>query len=329
MVALAVLASCSNAGDDATTIAPSTANPTDAPTTQPPTTAGTQTRVGDHDAVLIPLNAPDWLVVDESHIYVKLDSGFVEQLDPTGAVVGSAEISGVGGMSGTGCPGIGVGFDSVWTCNGADVMRFSLDSFAEVSAIAAQKTASQGHLAVGFGKVWVLQRDGSALAGIDPETEAVGESISLPVRGSDLAVGDDGVWIVSALDNAVIVIDPTNGTVLHRFDDVQSPSSLSILGADVWIGGSSAVHRIDQATAAIVSTFEGGIGRTGVVAADETGVWVRREAEVTHLDGATGAITDSFTLDLGGSSPGDMVVAFGSLWISASNDRTLFRIALD
>ena len=37
----------------------------------------------------------------------------------------------------------------------------------------------------------------------------------------------------------------------------------------------------------------------------------------------------AFTLDLAGPSPGDMVVAFGALWTTASEDAALFRIALE
>jgi DNA-binding beta-propeller fold protein YncE len=198
-----------------------------------------------------------------------------------------------------------------------------------VSRIAAGKTAGQGHVATGFGRVWVLQGDGSTLAGIDSDTEAVGDPVDLPVRGTDLAVGEDAIWIVSALDDAVLVIDPDDGTLRHRIDGIDAPLALSIVGDAVWVGGSVAVHLIDSATGAIVSTIEGGVGGSGAVAGDDSGVWVRRDAEVRHIDADSGSETETFALDLAGSSPGDMLVAFGALWTTASEDAALFRIALE
>jgi len=217
----------------------------------------------------------------------------------------------------------------VWSCHGTDVVRLGLDPFEEVSRIDAGKAASQGHLATGFERVWVLQGDGSTLAGIDPETEVVGEPVVLPVRGTDLAVGGSAIWIVSALDDAVVVIDPADGTLLHRLDGFDEPVVLSIVDDVVWVGDAVAVHRIDQATATVVSTVEGGVGRSGAISADDTGVWVRRAADVRHVDAASGSDTDAFALDLAGPSPGDMLVAFGALWTTASEDAALFRIALD
>jgi hypothetical protein len=319
---VSLLVSCSSDDPEAATPASSTTTPVDV--------AGEQLRLGEHDAARIEMPFPDWLAADESFLYVKLDSGAVNRVDPvTGAVVDTAEIAGEGGLSGSGCQGIGIGFDSIWTCHSSDVVRMGLNPFTEVSRIAAGKTASQGHLATGFDRVWVLQGDGSALAGVDPETEVVGEPFPLPVRGTDLAVGDDGIWIVSALDDAVLLVDPTDGTVRHRLDGLNGPAALSVVDEDVWVGDASAVHRIDPATGLVTTTIEGGPGRSGAVAADESGVWIRHGADVRHVDANSGANTSSFTLDLAGPSPGDMLVAFGSVWTSASEDNALFRVILD
>lgn len=317
VVALALLVACSGDDDDA-------AAPTSTTTTAP-AAAGEELRLGEHDAVRVEvLGDPDWLAANDSFLYVKLAIG-VARIDPTtGAVMEAVEIS-----EGHACQGIGVGFDSVWSCQGTDVVRLDPDTLEVVSRIPAGKAASQGHLATGFDRVWVLQGDGSTVAGIDPETEVVGEPIVLPVRGTDLAAGVDGIWIISALDDAAVVIDPSDGTVLHRIDGFDEPVALSIVGDAIWVGDGVAVHRIDPATAEIVSTFEGGVGRSGAVAADDTGVWIRRAAEVSHIDAESGSVTDAFTLDLEGPSPGDLLVAFGVLWTAASEDAALFRITLE
>lgn len=320
LVALALLVACS--GDDDAgppEEAPTSATPSSSTSAAP---AGEPVRLGGFDATRIELlGGPDWLAADGSFLYVKLDGGRVDRVDPaTGAVVASAEIAGAGGP----CQGIGVGFDSVWSCDGTDVVRLALEPFEQVATIDAGKAASQGHLATGFDRVWVLQGDGSTLAGIDPEAGVVGDPIPLPVRGHDLAVGVTGIWIVSALDDAVVVIDPSSGAVLHRIDGVAGPTALGITDDAVWVGASDAVHRIDEATAMIEETVEGGIGRDGAVAPDTVGTWVRRGSDVQRI----GFEPLSFSLGLDGPSPGDMLVAFGALWTTASEDATLFRIEL-
>lgn len=319
---VALLTGCSSADQDDAAQRTTTSNTTT-------TVAGEALRFGDHDGVRLEIPSPDWLVADESFLYVKLDGGSVERIDPaTGAVVDSAEITGERGVSGSGCQGIGLGFDSVWTCYGSDVVRIDLDAFTEVARIPAGKTATQGHLATGFDRVWVLQGDGSALVSIDPDTGAVGPPLALPVRGTDLAVGDDGIWIVSALDDAVLLVNPEGTVVRHRIDGLNGPAVLSVVGGIVWVGDTSAVYRIDPTTGSITSTIDGGTGRSGALAAYDNGVWVRDGAEVRHVD-LSGSETSNFTLDLAGPSPGDMLVAFGMLWTSASEDAALFRISLE
>jgi len=317
---LALVGGCADDDDDEAATTTETTSPSSTTAS-----AGEELRLDEHDALAIELlGGPDWLAADDSFLYAKLDAGRIDRVDPTGVVVGSVE-TGENEL----CQGIGLGFDSVWTCFGPQVVRIGLEPFEEVARIDAEKASIQGHLATGFDRVWVLQRDGSTLVGVDPATNTIGDPIALPARGTDVAVGSDAVWVISYLDNAVLVIDPAGGAVLHRIDGLDEPASISILDGTVWVGDNNAVHRIDEATASIVSSVEGGPGRNGALAADDTGVWVRHEADVRHVDGTSGADTDAFTLPLDGPSPGDMLLAFGALWTSASEHATLFRVTLE
>lgn len=284
----------------------------------------TQLDVLDVERIALP-GGPDWLGVDDSFLYVKLDSGVVHRIDPaSGAVVATVDM----GHSDL-CQGIGVGFDSAWICDGSDVLRVDFDPGEIVARISAGKTAGQGHLATGFDRVWVLQGDGSVLAGIDPESNSVGDPVALPMRGTGVAVGADALWVISALDDSVLAIDPAGGAVMHRIDDLDAPSAISIRDGVVWIGGSGSLYRIDEASGALLSTVEGGIGRSGAVAADQLGAWVRSGNEVRHLAADSLTLTEPLVLGLDGPSRGDMLVAFGALWTSASEHATLFRIALE
>ena len=165
--------------------------------------------------------------------------------------------------------------------------------------------------------MWVVAPPPFTDARVNVLGHTVGDPVALPVRGTDLAVGMDGIWVVGAVDDAVVVIDPADGTVLHRIDGFAEPLMLSIVDDAIWVGDTIAVHRSDQTTGEIVSTVEGGEGRSGAVAA---GVWFRRDAEVGHIDADSHSITDAFTLEPEGPSTGDMLVAFGALWTTASED---------
>lgn len=291
----------------------------------PATTApSTTTAAAVEDLVRTEIASPDWLVADGGFVYVKGDGGVVTRVDPaTGAVVDSLELHPPGR-----CQGLGIGFESLWSCVEADVVRADIETGEVLATIPAQKTNEQGHLGIGLDRVWVLQGDGSSIVTIDPATNELGVPIPLEVRGIDLLVDDTGIWVVSALDDAVVKIDPS-GAVVHRIDGLTEPRSLGLGDGVLWVGDAAAVHDVDPATGEIRATYEGGIGRSGAVAADDTGVWVRRGEEVRHLDGATGAEDELVTLDVGGPSPGDMIVAFGAVWTAASEDAALFRIAAD
>jgi DNA-binding beta-propeller fold protein YncE len=290
-----------------------------------PSTTTTAAAVAVDDLVRTEITGgPDWLAADDEFVYVKRDSGAVDQVDPaTGEVLATFEIG-----ENQLCQGIGAGFGSVWTCFGTDVVRIDPATGEIVATIEAGKTAEQGHLGIGFDRVWVLQGDGSTLVGIDPTTNELGEPLPLEVRGADLIVDDAGIWVVSALEDALVQVDPS-GALLHRVDGLTEPRALSLGDGVLWVADTVAVHDVDPATGTIRATYEGGIGRSGAVAADESGVWVRRGAEVRHLDGATGSEDELLTLDLAGPSPGDMIVAFDAVWTAASEDAALFRIADD
>lgn len=312
VVVAVALCACGGGGDDA---APGTTMPERSTTTAAAVDDLVRTEV---------LDGPDWLGVDGDFVYVKTDGGGVSRIDPaTGAVDLDLDLHPPGH-----CQGLGVGFGSLWTCVEADVVRSDIVTGEILATIPAEKTNEQGHLGVGFDRVWVLQGDGSSLVAIDPATNELGEPIPLEVRGIDVLVDDTGIWVVSALDGALLKLDP-DGRLLHRTDGFDEPRSLSLGDGVLWVGDAAAVHDVDPATGAIRATYEGGIARSGAVAADDTGVWVRRGAEVRHLDGATGAEDELVTLDLGGPSPGDMIVAFGAVWTAASEDAALFRIAVD
>lgn len=96
VLAIVVAVACSD--EEPETAATSDSSTTTTAVEQP---AGEELRLGEFDAVRIQVPSPDWLVADESFVYVKLDDGAVSRIDPaTGAVLDTAEIAGQGGCRG-------------------------------------------------------------------------------------------------------------------------------------------------------------------------------------------------------------------------------------
>jgi outer membrane protein assembly factor BamB len=261
---------------------------------------------------------PDWLAADDSGVWVKHDDGAVAHVPADGG-----EVDLTVELGGDKCQGLGVGLDAVWACAGADVARID-PATGEVDAVlSVGKAFSQGHLVTASGRLWVLTGDGSTLVGVDPGTGAPVTTVPLGVRGTDVAVGDAGLWVVSMLDGQVLRVDPA-GTVALRVTGVDEPVAVAVTDA-VWVGAVGETRRIDPVTGQTLASSEIGTGRDGAVAVAPDGVWVRSaERFLVRLDPDSGAAVGGISADV--ESSGDVVVAFGSVWTTAYDDATLFRI---
>lgn len=310
------LAGCGDSGDSGKRAAGS---PTVAPTTVAPDgTVLVPAQNRTKTRLRIP-GGPDWMAADEKFLYLKRDDGGVDRIDPgTDKVVASVEVEG------DLCQGIGVGFGAAWVCQGADVARVDLDAMKVVATVKVGKAAEQGHLATGFDRVWVLVGDGSTLVSINPATNAVEAPIVLGARGTDLAVGQNGVWVVSGLDDAVLRVDPAARKVVSRTGGIDEPRTVAVSDA-VWVGAFTSTARLDPATGRVIATVPVGTGREGGISATEDQVWVRSKDQfLRHVDPATNKVTEGLSADV--TSSGDVLVAFGSVWTSAYDDATLFRL---
>jgi hypothetical protein len=271
------------------------------------------------------LPSPDWLAADGDHVYVRRDTGHIEVLDPVTGVI-TATIDVEFDYSGHFCAGIGAGPAGVWSCKSTDVVHVDPDSGEVGAPLGVNKSAEQGHLITAFERVWVLLGDGSTLAAVDPESGTVTDEIALGVRCLDVAADESSVWVSCALADAVLRVDPASAEVMDRID-VTEPRGVVFSEGAVWIGGVSAVVRLDAVTLDVVATIDGGVGRAGAIAADDAGIWVRRAgAPMRRIDTATNAVTDE--LDLEVDSGGDVLVAHGAVWTTAYDDAALFRIDL-
>lgn len=315
------------APDAAATTAETSAESTDVPSPSPSSdeaqaasTAATTVRPRVESTRIV--GGPDWLAADTTAIYVKRESGGVDQVDPhTGDVVATVD---VGGRL---CEGIGAGFDSVWACRGTDVIRIDFDTEEITATIPVGKAFEQGTLPAAHDRVWVLVGDGSSLVGIDPAFDQPSPPVELGLRGTDVFADDQGLWVVSRVDDGVVRIDPATGSQLWRTDVPGAIAVASNGDGDVWVGGHSQTVRLDGSTGAIEDTVDLGPTVYGALAMDGNDLWVRSpEGFLQRVDTTTGEVVE--TVDAEATSGGDLIVAFDALWATAIDDAALFRVQL-
>lgn len=269
------------------------------------------------------LGGPDWLAADDEGVWVKLDDGELQLVDPeTASVVASVKIT---EAADPGCQGNGFGFGSIWTCAGTDVVRVDPVTRTIQTRLPLNKASTQGHLVAYADRMWVLTGTGDRLLGVDPATEQIVTTIALPWRASDVAAGDAGLWAVASSDGHVMKIDADIGAVV--FDVAVVDAVTMTVGTQVWVGAKSKSVQLDAGTGNILTTIPTGTGIFGSITSDGESVWVRNTTEfLTQFDAASGAVVATHTASV--TSGGDILLAFGYVWTTAFDDSTLFAIAL-
>jgi YVTN family beta-propeller protein len=195
--------------------------------------------------------------------------------------------------------------------------RFEHADFAEVDRIALDDHA-----------VWLA--GGTRLIRVDAASGEVVSKTSLPVAVDGLATGGSGVWAVSSSAGAVLRLDPLTAEIEERISMVRdrgpAPQALTI-SADsdfVWVlnGDTATVVKIDPDLHDIVETYRLDAGRGSLaLAAGEGAAWVSSpfDGTVIRIDGGTNEVASiAVSAD---SSPKDVTVAGGLVWVSVAEDR--------
>jgi YVTN family beta-propeller protein len=195
--------------------------------------------------------------------------------------------------------------------------RFEHADFADVDRIALDDHA-----------VWLA--GGTRLIRVDAASGEVVSKTSLPVRVDGLATGGSGVWAVSSSAGAVLRLDPLTAEIRERISMVRdrgpAPQALAI-SADsdfVWVlnGDTATVAKIDPDLHDIVETYRLDAGRGSLaLAAGEGAAWVSSpfDGTVIRIDGGTNEVASiAVSAD---SSPKDVTVAGGLVWVSVAEDR--------
>jgi DNA-binding beta-propeller fold protein YncE len=279
---------------------------------------------------------PDWMAADDRYLYVREDSGEIVAVDPrTNRIAWRVSVP-----SEDLCQGLGLGFGSLWTCStgagsdGDDVVRIDTRTHRVVATLHVGKSSREGRIVSGFGRMWVISStpDGSNLIGIDPESNKADPPIPLGVLAVELATDDQLLWAVSSFTGEIVAVDPQDGRVVHHIEGLGrlgGPSIISVSGDYVWVSGEDATVAIDRATGEVAAEIPMGARGYGGLVADGSDLWLHPgEPFLVRYDIETAQPVERIVAsDL--PNPGDVTIAFGSLWASSNNQSTLVRLRLD
>jgi YVTN family beta-propeller protein len=259
-----------------------------------------------------------------SAVLARLMPGSLGRIDPSkNAFVQDVQVGGSPS-------GVAVGPGGVWTANESNSTVTKVDP---ASGLISSTPVGQhpSAVTVGSGAVWAASRVENTLLSIDPHPlEAHAPVRFVPFRGSfaaepvSLTTEAGAVWIAS------------NGAMVTRFSPVRNRSTKQWtpdLGANcvssaagwIWVGGESAVTRIDPATNEIVPQTTQLPGNAVGISAGAGWIWVVTSlpSELVRIDPKTAAISDSSPLPVGATG---VTVGAGAVWVTNRAQHTVTRM---
>jgi virginiamycin B lyase len=199
-----------------------------------------------------------------------------------------------------------------------------------------------GQVAAGNGAVWVSMRTDNVVARVDPKTSKVTAMIAVGKEPDGIATSPGAVWVANHGDAtsgpSVSRIDPATNQVVATISVGPTTACCSdhmgvIPGAgSVWVTvpNGNALVRIDAATNAVTATITSTKHEDepcGGVAVSEAAVWVAGAhcgSVIRQIDPRTNRPTGRRVN--GSVSPINIGLAFGSLWVSDLDARSILRI---
>ena len=241
-------------------------------------------------------------------------------------------------LPGQRCQGFTVSDDAVWACVTGGVVRIDPETNAITDEVPFETAQVWSRLAFGAGSVWAIgAADGvpNQLVRIDPAAMTA-TAIPLGHGGTSLAYGFDAVWVSASQDGLVLRIDPDTEEVTEHATGLERPMTIvagpdslwaTLFGSEDAAPDEPTVVRIDPTDGSAVTEIATGVaslGKGGLWATDEA-VWVRApDTFLTRIDPATNEVVETLT---GPPGTGDVTVAFDSVWITAGNALTIYRMA--
>jgi len=202
-----------------------------------------------------------------------------------------------------------------------------------VAALAASALAVGTYLAADFlrGEPAPLTVPPNSVAVIDTASNRVERVIPVGIRPGDLAYGDGAVWVANLDDHSLSRIDPETKTVVRNVQLPATPDGVSVGAGAVWVvnGRLGTLYRIDPAFDRVSDGLR--LGERAVTFT-EAGVAVSQGTVWAAFGDSTLARVETSPLReaglaVAGEGPADVVVAFGSVWVSSSGDSTVQRFS--
>jgi streptogramin lyase len=322
------------------------APPTSAPTDEGPVPTGVGTPLVERlEAEITVPGAPDWPIAAFGSIWVLAPdlpirpSGGTPNLvriDPaTNEVVATIPVPD------RLCQGFVATDDAIWVCAVDAFVRVDPATNAITGTVPITGTQGSYQPVFGGGRVWALG-SGSFVSDtvirLDPATEETATfAMSGPVGG--LAFGFGALWLTITRDGTVVRLDPATGEAVVLTTGLPTPRGIAVGTDRLWVSlhggmedeagvGDPQLARLDPTSGQVVAELIiGGSPQGGVeVFAGEGGVFVRSTRPwLVRIDEATGEITETITAEPGIQGP--LTVAFGSIWTTAIELDTVWRIA--
>ena len=169
----------------------------------------------------------------------------------------------------------------------------------------------------------------NSVAVIDTSSNRVDHVISVGIRPGEVAQGDGAVWVANLEDGSLSRIDPATMTVVRNVPLPATPDDVAVGAGAVWVvnGRLGTLYRIDPAFDRVSDGLR--LGERAVTFTD-AGVAVGSGSVWAAFGDSTLARVDTSPLReaglaVAGEGPSDVVVAFGSVWVSNSGDSSVQR----
>lgn len=252
----------------------------------------------------------------------------VQRIDPaTNEIVASVP------LAGRVCQGIGVSPEAVWACGPDGLQRIDPATNQVVATVEFPAPLAISRLAYGAGSLWAFTTTGVAadsVVRIDPATNAITSNIALGHAAGTMVFAAGALFVSSPVDDLVLRIDPATDAVATWVTGLDGAGWLAGTDERLWVPLYGDVHStVDPTLPSIVAVSPidgeilaevitgGQLLTAGGMAADADGVWVRApQPYLVRVDATTFEVIDRIEAREG---PGDVTLAFGSLWATAEN----------
>ncbi|TCO44856.1 putative pyrroloquinoline-quinone binding quinoprotein [Kribbella antiqua] len=279
---------------------------------------------------VIPVTNGDGLVAAAGAVWVKTDDGRVVRIDPaTNRVTGEIKIDTTSDENQY-CQGIGADSSGLWACATADdgtgVAQIDPNTRRIVRRVAVGKVFDQLTLPLANRGLWVLTSNGTQASVVESGTAKV-TGYPLGARCLQLAAKDDFVVATSSTEGKVIALDATSGAVTAQAS-LPAPRIAVLASTGVWVDTDDGLTHLtgELAVRTVYRNLRAGAGGDLVAAGDT--IFVRApDGTITKIEPNTGRVVEQITPDEP-LTAGSLLVAFGSLWTTSSDEGTVTRLRL-